>query len=548
MCRQPLYRPAVAAVLPHLKQLDGRPISPGEALQYLAALQLQAFQPQQPQLAVSVVQQQRQQQPHQAQGTQGAQAPTAAACDAPRAGMAAGRCASSEPLRRIQQVLASLAGAAGPSNVQQQHDDAEQDGSSPEYELQELLQSCPQLAGTITSVLAKLQAPADPPQLQRSTARRTCAAAQTEPEAASHGNTVAAEEQEQLHQQVAALQDEAAAWQAELEVQTAAAQRARQEADAVAQRSQQQAADAARAAEAQAAEARQQAAGVLDQARRELSSLQVGSLPTALYCCGSYCCACLPCLPSAGCSVARAPTGILPASCLQGQCSSLSTQLAGARSDAAAGQRRQADLEYELGRAWQELEAAEAARQEQQQRAAAEAERSAAELAVARGELAALRGELAAARQDVVQQRQAGERIQADGAAAAAAGSQRQEQLQHELVATHAQLAEQQQQLKVAREAEREAAQQVRQLSTTLAAVHEEHGAALAALRQRQVEELAAVAAGHSAALAGVERERDEAQQRLAATEAEFRCALQVGPARGLPAGRLPKARGGHTL
>jgi hypothetical protein len=48
VCQQPTYRMALTAALPQLLKLDGRPVNPIEAMQYLAALHLHAFQPTQP--------------------------------------------------------------------------------------------------------------------------------------------------------------------------------------------------------------------------------------------------------------------------------------------------------------------------------------------------------------------------------------------------------------------------------------------------------------------------------------------------------------------
>lgn len=542
MCRQPQYRLAIAAALPRLKLLDGQPVSPGEALQYLAALQLQAFQPA-PALPPPPAPGQLQGQALGEQAPQQAQRPAVAAaagrlCDSgqqesgqqtaapPAEGQELQGAGPSAPvpLQRIQRMIAAFAGrpapdnclqphGAPPSSQQQQAHQGEAEMSSaggPEHELLELLHSCPQLAGAIRKALQQVDAPASPakshhhhqhghaacsgqPQPEEDAQRQlerlpavlhTSTAAQTEPD------VDATKQQEECQQQLAALQDEAQALQAELEVQALATQRAQQHAAASAQQAQQQAAEFARLADVQVAEARQQAAGALDQARGELGSLQARH-------------------------------------------EALEAQLSEAHSSAAQGRRRQQDLEYELARAWQELDGSEAARQAEQQRAVAEAERLAAELAHGRAEVAAVRGELAAARQEVAQQRQVAERLQAEVAAAGAEGSRRQEQLEQELAAAQAQLADRQQQAQEAARREQEAAQQLRQLSSTLAAVHEEHDAALAALRQQHQRELAAAAADSRAAAAAAQAERDEVQRRLAATEAEFRCALQVG-GRGL--------------
>jgi len=282
VCRQPQYRLAIAAALPRLKLLDGQPVRPGEALQYLAALQLQAFQP--PPLALPQQQQQK--------------AETSPGADA-WGGTPARQQAAADPLQRIQRVLASFAGKAGPSNLKQQRagEAVHGSGSSPEDELHDLLRGCPQLADVISSALAGAQPPGKQPssaqqqagaavapseqlQGQACPMQLVCSAAQTEPAevpAAVAVNAAAADKKvkDELQQQVAALQDEVAALQAELEVATLAAQHAQQDAAAAAQQAQQQALEAARAADVQASEARLHAAGAVEQAERKLHDLQV---------------------------------------------------------------------------------------------------------------------------------------------------------------------------------------------------------------------------------------------------------------------------------
>lgn len=191
------------------------------------------------------------------------------------------------------------------------------------------------------------------------------------------------------------------------------------------------------------------------------------------------------------------------------------------------GQRRQADLEFELARAWEELDGSEAARQAEQQRAAAEAEQQAGEVQASRAEAAALRGELSACRQEAERLRQLHQQQQAEHAAAGSASAERQQQLQQELAAARSALAEQQAQLQAASVAEQEAVQRASLLTASLAAAKETHEAELAAALQRSEAAAAAAAEQHAAALAPAQRERDDARQRLAATEAEFRCALQ---------------------
>lgn len=212
---------------------------------------------------------------------------------------------------------------------------------------------------------------------------------------------------------------------------------------------------------------------------------------------------------------------------MQRQCAALEAQLKEARTGADAGQRRQAELEYELARAWEELDSSQAARQAEAQRAAEEAQRQAAELQAARAEVAALRGELGTCRQEAECLRQLHKQVQAERAEADVAAIERHQQVQQELAAARSALAEQQEQLHAAGKREQEAAQQARQLSASLATAQQDHETALAVANQRA--EAAAAAAGqqHAAALAPLQRERDDAQQRLAATEADFRCALQ---------------------
>lgn len=212
---------------------------------------------------------------------------------------------------------------------------------------------------------------------------------------------------------------------------------------------------------------------------------------------------------------------------MQGRCAALEGQLNEARSGAAAGQRRQAELEFELARAWEELDGAEAARQAEQQRSAAEAGRQADDLQAARDEVAALRGELGASRQEGERLRQQNHQLQAEHAASGSAATERDHQLQQELAAARSALAEQQAQLQAASKREQEAAQQAQQLTASLAAAQRDHEAALAAALQRAEAATTTAAEQHAAALGLAQRERDDARQRLAATEAEFRCALQ---------------------
>ena len=348
MCHQPQYRLAVAAALPRLKQLDGCPISPGEAMQYLAALQLQAFQP----AALAGTSRQL---VHGQQADEGA-FPSASAAGGASGQQTAQPCAEREQpvggasaavtVQRIQQVLASFAGTAGPTHlVQQQQQPRQQqqhleccDSSSPIEELHALLRDCPQLAGVISTALqqagqqssmrqpqdaAASKRPADEQQQQQQQRRHEPAvlyasiAVQTEPIGEGLAVVAAAceaaeQEQQQQQQRVAALQDEVAALQAELEVQSQAAKRAQQDAAALAQRSQQQVAGAEQAAEQRVADDRQQAAGALERANQELASMQVGghfshaseciclaTLPGAIHkpCC---CSACLRSLCAAG--------------------------------------------------------------------------------------------------------------------------------------------------------------------------------------------------------------------------------------------------------
>lgn len=312
MCLQPQYRIAIAAALPRLKQLDGQPVSPGEALQYLAAMQLQAFQPARPASAAASVLHARQQRQGQGQqaGEQGDHEPAgAAACssraagpgwqqadEAPAEAGGAEGPAGEAPLQRIQQVLASFAGRAGHNRLPQpeaqgasEQSHCSNGGASPEQELHKLLQSLPQLADVLSKTLAQVQAegkpvkqnqqpPAQGP--QGCTVQRTSSAAQTESAEAgsSHHAATASvqsgkEEELQLH--VASLQDEIVALQAELEVQGQAAQRAQQEAAASLSQAQRQVAEAHRAAEASIEQARQAAAAALEQTKHELCCLQV---------------------------------------------------------------------------------------------------------------------------------------------------------------------------------------------------------------------------------------------------------------------------------
>ena len=551
VCQQPQYRLAVAAALPHLKQLDGRPISPGEAMQYLAALQLQAFQP----AALAGVARQLGQTPQAAGegalpvapaagGAGGAGGQHTAQLHAERQQSADGTSAAAT-VQRIQQALASFGSTAGPSSLVQQHQQQAQQerrgSGSPEEELHSLLRDCPQLAGVISSALQQVGQPASrrqpqdvaagKPQADRNhhqqpqhepAVLRSSIAVQTEPagegSAAVAAASAAAEQEQQ--QRVVALQDEVAALQAELEVQAQAAQRAQQDAAEVSQQSQRLVALAEQAAEQRVAGAQQQAAAALEQANQELSGMQVGGqFSSALW---------LHLATPLSVGQPKYHVHALPPCALQGECAELAVNLKEAQAGAAAGQRRQQELEYELARAWQELDSSEAAHQAEQQRAAAEGERLAAELERSRAGLAAAQSELASARQEATQQRQLVERLQVDGAAAGSESSRRLEQVTQELAAAQSQLAERQQQVQEVAGREREAALQLRQLSATLAAVHEEHEAALAALRQEQQRELQAGTADCQAAVASAQQERDELQRRLAATEAEFRCALQV--------------------
>lgn len=305
MCSQAQLRLALAATLPHLRLLDGQPLSPGDAMQYLAALQLQAFHPAVDAPAVTALPAPSSQGTGRRDGEHGvadsaveaqARRKHPAALAAQPVHTLATNC-EAEPLQRIRCVLASFAERPG---REQQHEgqqrkmeqrpshDADTGSSSPEQNLWQLLESCPQLADIISRALLAVQPPArlraQPAQQQRqqeegqqilrgTAVPHMASATQTElgeeSEEAVAGASAAAlaaakAQQEQLRQEAAALQAEVAALQAELEVQTQSAQRAAQ-----------QAAEAARAAEAGAAEARRDAGAAAERVKSELRCLQV---------------------------------------------------------------------------------------------------------------------------------------------------------------------------------------------------------------------------------------------------------------------------------
>jgi hypothetical protein len=511
LCRQPQYRIAVAAVLPRLRLLDGQPCRPEEAMQYMAALQLQVFQPLSQPVNASQQQQQQQAQQQASQVLETAatgitdasklpcsQPPLQAPADDEGQQDGTADTTAAGQLQAIRQAAALIVGSVPAARSCAKRETAEQwpkrTAGAPEQQLLQLLCNFPQVSEALRGALHQPTLPAAQQQLDEPSATRlTSTAVQTEPDAsAAAAQEAAAAHHAGLEQQASELQDEVTALQAELEAREAAAQRAQHDAAAAAQQAQQQVAEAARLASTQvaeaerkAAEAELKAAEALEQARNEVA-------------------------------------------CLRARCEASEVELLESRRAAAAGQLRQQELEYELSRAWQELDDSEAARRAEQQHAAAETKRLAAALQGSRDELDRTRYDLAAVQKEVMQQCQVAESLQLGSVAAGKESSKRQEELQQELAAARAQAAELQQRVHEAAGREQEAGQQLRQLSSTLAAVHEEHEATAVAVRQQMQQESQAAAVESQAAVAAAIAERDDLQRRLAATEAEFRCALQA--------------------
>lgn len=314
MCQQPAYRVALTAALPQLQKLDGQQVNTAEAMQYLATLHLQAFQPmqppQQPQLLL-----------------------TEAAVDAPSVAgspvrcLGPARCNSVTPPQpavvshgraaplsvQVQQAMAAVrspiscaspnhAAAGGvcrehhePYFHQQQHDSCRE--ADAEWQLAQLLEECPQLVQSLMKALRPAETelagaaagglgspgqrelpvpsglaaaehacqPGSQPAAIAAevvvAAPHPCASASTQTEA--DGRLV-----EQLQAKVASLRDEVEALNAELEVQgQAAAQRQREAAAAIG--------SAATQAEQQVLAAQQAADAAVQQAQQELDTMQV---------------------------------------------------------------------------------------------------------------------------------------------------------------------------------------------------------------------------------------------------------------------------------
>lgn len=311
MCHQPAYRVAITAALPQLHLLDGRPINPAEAMQYLAALHLQAFQPAPPAPLLLA---------GPAAVAAGASAATVLPLQSaghvavgPPPGDAAG---GTSPLQWVQEAPAAAAAdwagaklsASGTSQLGSSADGVleatvaaspptQQQGAvavpvrgGPEGQLAQLLESCPQLVDSLLKAMRTVEqgacselptpAPQQAAQPPLGADHGTPAEQGTTASPGTSGNptlpqvsTTAAQTEacgagvEQLQAQVARLQDEIEALNAELEVHGQAAARSQREAAAAVQR-----------AEGQLLEAQKEAAAAVARAQQELAAAQVGLL------------------------------------------------------------------------------------------------------------------------------------------------------------------------------------------------------------------------------------------------------------------------------
>ena len=488
MCQQAMWRPALTAALPQLRRLDGRPVNAAEALQYQAAMQLQSFQP----LVSPVLQLLPPPEQRQTAAVSLPVAPEPAADAAPTdadtacllwpAGVA--HCSlASLPAGNRDHLAVGAGHAAGPAADQPKlgsqlgvRSTAPGAQGHPEQVLHHLLQACPQLAAALSAALS----------LQRHGASGACegamlagtstVAVQTEGDSgASSGG------REQLGHQVAELHDEVEALTAELDLQAQGVRHAEAEAAATVLHAGQQ-------AEARVRQAEGQAASAVEATLKQLAGVQQ-------------------------------------------QCTVLEQQLVDLHGRQVEGQQRQRDLEYELARAWEELEHSEALRHqltEQAMQTEAREQQVTAVLAHSReaGKEAARR--LEQAEQGLEEQRAALAQQRAEREAVAAAVQQQVDPLKKQVESLEGQLGQQRATAAEAHSRERDQQQQLLQLSATLAGLRLEQEAAVAALHQQQQRELEMAAAKQAAAVRAVQDERDTVQRQLAGTEAEFRCALQV--------------------